>query len=54
MKKCDTEKSSGDEGDDEDEAPTFTDGPLNWLKPFRKIINDHFVRKTRPKDKIGE
>ena len=35
---CDTESSSGDD----DEVKTSTDGLLNWLEPFRKIMKRPF------------
>ena len=39
---CDTESSSGDEGDDEDEVKISTDSPINWLEPFRRIMKRPF------------
>ena len=43
---CDTESSSGDEGDDEDEVKISTDGPINWPEPFRKIMKRPLCEKN--------
>ena len=52
---CDTESSSGDEGDDEDEVKISTDGPINWLEPFRKIMKRPFCgEKPGPKIRLGK
>ncbi|GFO17390.1 PiggyBac transposable element-derived protein 4-like [Plakobranchus ocellatus] len=39
---CDSESTSGDEGDDEDDIKTSVDGIINWFEPFRKIIKKPF------------
>ena len=52
---CDTESSSGDEGDDEDEVKISTDGPINWLEPFSKIMKRPFCgEKPGPKIRLGK
>ena len=45
---CDAERSSGDEGDDEDEVKTSTGGPINWLEPFRMVIKRPFCGEKKP------
>ncbi|GFO08530.1 PiggyBac transposable element-derived protein 4-like [Plakobranchus ocellatus] len=39
---CDSESTSGEEGDDEDDIKTSVDGIINWFEPFRKIIKKPF------------
>ncbi|GFO12031.1 vertnin-like [Plakobranchus ocellatus] len=39
---CDSESTSGDEGDDEDDIKTSVDGIINWFESFRKIIKKPF------------
>ena len=52
---CDTESSSGDEGDDEDEVKISTDGPINWLERFRRIMKRPFCgKKPGPKIRLGK
>ncbi|GFO24769.1 PiggyBac transposable element-derived protein 4-like [Plakobranchus ocellatus] len=41
-KGCDSESTSGDEGDDEDDIKTSVDGIINWFEPFKKIIKKPF------------